>query len=51
MGHSRPLQFFNRVDSKQIFNIKVWPSLDSNHGPLMSEATALPTAPQPLPQE
>ena len=30
-------------------NIKVCRLLDSNHGPLASEATALPTEPQPLP--
>ena len=56
MGHSRPLfllllPFQYTVDSKQMFNIKInfcqW--LDSNHGPLVSEATALPTEPQPLP--
>ena len=40
------------VDSKQMFNINVnfcrW--LDSICGPLVSEATALPTEPQPLPE-
>ena len=38
------------VDSKQMFNInKFCQWLDSNRGPLVSEATALPTEPQPLP--
>ena len=32
-----------------MFHIKVWRWLDSNRGPLLSEATALPTEPQPLP--
>ena len=31
-----------------MFN-KICRWLDSNHGPLVSEATALPTEPQPLP--
>ena len=51
LGHSRPIYFssflyslFITVDSK--WNCR-W--LDSNRGSLMSEATALPTAPQPLP--
>ena len=36
------------VDSKQVFNkFSRW--LDSNSGPLVSEAMALPTEPQPLP--
>ena len=34
-------------DSKQMFNIIKF-SLDSNRGPLVLEATALPTEPQPL---
>ena len=53
MGHSRPLilyfRLFNTVDSKHIFNIKFCHWLDSNHGPLELEATALPTQPRPLP--
>ena len=32
-----------------MFNIKFWRWLDSNHGPLESEATAIPTVPQPMP--
>ena len=52
MGHSRPLflyfYLFNTVDSKQTFG-KFCRWLDSNRGsPLVSEATALPTEPQPL---
>ena len=41
-------RLFNIVDSKQMFN-KFCQWLDSNRGPLVSEATALPTEPQPLP--
>ena len=41
-------RLFDIVDSKQMFN-KICRWLDSNHGPLVSEATALPTEPQPLP--
>ena len=37
------------VYRKQVFNMKVCLWLDSNCGPLVSEATALPTEPQPLP--
>ena len=41
------------VDNNQMFNINInfcwW--LDSNHGPLVLEATALPTELQPLPQD
>ena len=37
---------FNTVDSA--YKFCQWP--DSNCGPLVSEATALPTAPQPLPK-
>ena len=39
------------VDRKQMFNINInfWRWLDSNRGPLVSEATALLTEPQPLP--
>ena len=40
---------FNTVDSKQMVNIKVFRWLDSNRGPLVLEATALPSEPQPLP--
>ena len=52
MGHFRPLflyfRLFDTVDSKQMFN-KFCQWLDLNRGPLVSEATALPTEPQPLP--
>ena len=50
MYHSRPLfsLFSSFQNSKQIFN-KFCQRLDSNHGPLVLEATALPTEPQPLP--
>ena len=48
MGHSRPLfslfRLFNTVDSKQMFN-NFCRRLDLNRGPLVSEATALPTEP------
>ena len=40
-------RLFNTVDSKQMFN-KFCRWLDSNRGPLVLEATALPTEPQPL---
>ena len=33
-----------------MFNINFCRWLDSNHGPLESEVTALPTEPQPLPE-
>ena len=52
MGHSRPLFYFrilNTVDSKQMF-YKIFRCLDSNRRPLVSEAAALPTEPQPLPR-
>ena len=39
----------NTVDGKQKFFIKVFQWLDSNSGPLVSEATALPSELQPLP--
>ena len=39
---------FNTVDIILMFNIKVCMWLDSNCGPLLLEATALPTEPQPL---
>ena len=42
------LSFLHTVNSKQMFN-KSCRWLDSNPGPLVLEATALPTAPQPLP--
>ena len=41
---------FNTVDNKQMFYIKVCRWLDSNRGPLVSDVTALPTEPQPLPK-
>ena len=31
-----------------MFNVKFWKWLDLNHGPLLLEATALPTEPQSL---
>ena len=45
------LSFQYTVDSKQIFNKYIYfcQWLDSNRGPLVLEATALPTEPQPLP--
>ena len=53
MGHSQSLflyfRLFNTVDSKQMFNISFCEWLDSNHRPLLLEATALPTEPQSLP--
>ena len=53
MGHSRQpflyfLSFLQTINSKKMFN-KSCQWLDLNPGPLVSEATALPTAPQPLP--
>ena len=52
MGHSGPLYLyfclFNTVDSIQLFNKFCW-WLDLNCGPLVLEATTLPTEPQPLP--
>ena len=39
---------FNTVDNKQMLN-KFCRWLESNRGPLVSKATALPTEPQPLP--
>ena len=51
MGHSRPLYplflYFLYIDSKSMF-FKIFWWLDSNHGPLLSEVTALPTEPQRL---
>ena len=54
MGHSRPLFLYFRLFNTQLtvnkcsilINFCRW--LDSNRGPLVSEATALPTEPQPL---
>ena len=53
MGHLRPpflyfrLSFLQTVKSKYVqYSCR---GLDSNPGPLVSEANALPTAPQPLP--
>ena len=45
-GHSRPLFLFFVFSVNKL--CKCW---DSNHGPLVSEATALPTEAQPLPYE
>ena len=46
LGHSRPLFYF------RLFNYsKVFQGLDSNCRPLVWEATALPTDPQPLPNK
>ena len=54
IGNSRPLFFYIFVFSKQltinnfsIFENRRW--LDANFRPLVSEVTALPTEPQPLP--
>ena len=51
MCHFRPLflyfLLFNSVDSKQMLYIKVCQWLNSIHRPLVLEATALPTEPQP----
>ena len=33
-----------------MFYMKIYRWVDSNRGPLVSQATALPTEPQPLPQ-
>ena len=54
MGHSRPLFLYFHLFNPQLTGNKCsiyiifcqW--LDSNRGPLVSEATALPTEPQPL---
>ena len=43
-------RLFNTVNSKQMFEIQVCRWLDSNRGPLVSEATALPTESQLLPK-
>ena len=54
MGHSRPLfsiyfRLFNTIQLtvNNKCSIKICRCLDSNRGPLESEATALPTEPQP----
>ena len=55
VAHSRPLfiyfRLFNTADSKQVnkCSIQILPMTGSNQGPLVSEAIALPTEPQPLP--
>ena len=38
----------NTADSKKMFNTKFWRWLDTNCGPLVLKATALPTQPHPL---
>ena len=50
MGHSRPL-FLYFVFSIQltVYNVQYKFCRDSNRGHLVSEATALPTEPQPFP--
>ena len=52
MGHSWPLflyfRLFNTFDSKQMFKLNLHVT-NSNRGPLVLEATALPPEPQPLP--
>ena len=40
---------FQFVDNKQMFIINSAYDCGLNHGPLVSEATILPTEPQPLP--
>ena len=51
VGHSRPLfiyfRLFNTVDKNKC-SIKFCRWLELNRGPLVSNATALPTEPQPL---
>ena len=42
-------RLFNTVGCKYMFYIKIRQWLDSNHGPLVLEATALPNESQPLP--
>ena len=42
-------RLFNTVDNKQMLN-KICRWLESNRGPLVSKASALPTEPQPLPK-
>ena len=48
MGHSRPLFLYFRLFDLQLVD-KVCRCWDSNRGSLVSEATALPTEPPPLP--
>ena len=56
MGHSRPLFLYFCLFNAQLtvykcsilINFCRW--LHSSHGPLVSEATTLPTEPQPLPE-
>ena len=49
-GLTRPLfVYFCLFHSKQVL-CKIGRWLDSNRGPMVSEATALPTEPQPLPK-
>ena len=43
--------FNNTVDNKQMFYIQVSQRMDSNCEPPVAEATTLPTAPQPLPND
>ena len=51
MDHSRPLfRLINTVDSKPMCNIKVYQLMYLNREPLVLEATAAPTEPQPLPK-
>ena len=44
-------RLFITVDGIQMFYINICQWLDSNRGPVVSEATALPTEPQPLPKK
>ena len=52
MDHLQPpfrlFSYFKTVANKQILYLKLCLWVDSNRGPLMSEATATPTDPQPL---
>ena len=48
MGHSQSLFWFSSFPI-HLTVCKVCRRLDSNRGPLVSEATTLPTEPQPLP--
>ena len=54
VGHSRPLflyfRLFNTANSKLNIPYRICWCLDSNRGPLVFEATTLPTEPQPLPK-
>ena len=53
MGHSQPLfslfSSFQYSWQQKLLNINFCRRLDSNHGPMESEETTLPTEPQPLP--